>query len=489
MEAKNLGRPDSRIERDVMGELKVPGTALYGAQTARALQNFTISGLRMPREMIRAVGLIKAAAAQVNRDLGLLDEDRATVIVRAAMEVADGKLDEHFPVDVFQSGSGTSTNMNANEVIARRAGEIAAAPGGSPSIHPNDHVNKGQSSNDVIPAAIHVASLDAVERLLVPQLELLVKTLEEKAVEFDEVVKVGRTHLQDAMPIRLGQEFGGYAHLIAATAEDLRRASLSLCKLHLGGTAVGTGTGTHPEFGARMAAELSAMTGLPFSETSNHFAGQSYPQAIAATSASLRSVASVLLKVANDVRWLGSGPRSGLGELILPVVQPGSSIMPGKVNPVLAEALMMVCVQVIGLDAAVNTGAFLGNFELNTMLPLLAHNLLQEITLLANGIAAFRTRLLEGVSVDRARVEASVEQSLALATPLAPLIGYDAATRIAQRAHAEGRTIRDVARELGIFSPETLARLLDVHTLTEPGLPATELPASPASAGPMRQAL
>lgn len=460
-----------RNEHDAMGEIAVPDHAWYGAGTARAIENFPISGLRLPRGMIRALGLIKAAAATVNHDVGLLDPARSGAISRAAMEVADGTLDDHFPVDVFQTGSGTSSNMNANEVIARRATALLAEAGIGLEVHPNDHVNMGQSSNDAFPAAIHVSASLAIEHHLAPALGRLVSSFLAKARQFDDVVKIGRTHLQDATPIRVGQEFCGFAHLIDGAARELARASELLTELHLGGTAVGTGVSTHPEFGTRMAAALSTLTGRGFREASNHVASQSYPAAVSAVSGALRSLAGVHLKVANDIRWMGSGPRAGLGELILPAVQPGSSIMPGKVNPVMAESLMMVCVQVIGLDSAIQTAAFLGNFELNTMLPLLAYDLLLEISLMANGIEAFRVRLVDGLNVDRARVEALVEQSLALATPLAPLVGYDRAARIAQQAHVEGKTIREVARELGLLPDHALDRALDLRRLTEPGVP------------------
>ncbi len=455
-----------RSERDPMGEVLVPADALYGAQTARAVANFPISGLRMPRELIRAIGLIKAAAARVNQGLLLLDAVRAEAIERAALEVAEGVWDAHFPVDVFQSGSGTSTNMNANEVIAHRAEHLL---GEGIRVHPNDHVNLGQSSNDVIPSAISLASQLVVQTRLIPALERLSSSLSDKASAWDDIVKIGRTHLQDAMPIRLGQEFSSYAHLVARSAAEVRHAACSLNELALGGTAVGTGTSTHPEFGRRVAAVLAEMTGFPLQEASHHVAAQSYPLALAALSASIAQAAGVVYKVANDIRWMGSGPRAGLGELVLPALQPGSSIMPGKVNPVMAEAVMMVCVQVMGLDLAVRIGASQGNFELATMLPLLGYDLLTEASLLANGVEAFRERLVEGLEVDRERIEALVERSLALATPLAAVVGYDEAARIAHEAHHSGRTIREVAAQEGILPPEALERALDLRRLTEPG--------------------
>jgi len=451
-----------------MGEMQVPDDALYGAQTARAVQNFQVSGEGIGREMIRALGQIKAAAAKVNRDLGLLDGQLAEAIMQAAQEVADGKLDDHFPVDVFQTGSGTSSNMNANEVIANRAIQLMGGELGSKAVHPNDHVNLGQSSNDVIPSAIHVAALAPIVHDLLPALEKMQAALADKAAKFDAIVKIGRTHLQDATPIRLGQEFSGFASQVGHAIEHIKSACGHLSELAIGGTAVGTGLNTHPEFGRRMAEELSAVTGLAFREAANHFEAQAAQDAAVQMSGTLKTLAVALMKIANDIRWLGSGPRLGLGELILPPVQPGSSIMPGKVNPVIAESLIMACAQVIANDAAICIGGMYANFQLNTMLPLIARNLLQQIRYLARACGMFTDKLLAGLKADQARIESLNDQSLALATALAPVIGYDRAADIAKEAHRTGKTIRQVAREQHILSDEELDKLLDLKRQTGP---------------------
>jgi fumarate hydratase class II len=458
-----------RNERDSMGTMQVPEDALYGAQTARAVQNFQISGEGLGRDMISALGKIKLAAAQVNLDLGLLGRPIAEAIIRAAAEVAEGRLDRHFPVDIFQTGSGTSSNMNANEVIANRAIQLMGGEPGSRTIHPNDHVNLGQSSNDVIPSTIHVAALVMIEKKLVPALERLRAALVARSMEFDPIVKIGRTHLQDATPIRLGQEFSAFVSQVEHAMTHIREGGDHLRELAIGGTAVGTGLNTHPEFGRRVAKELSAMTGVNFREADNHFEAQASQDAAVQMSGTLKTLAVALMKIANDIRWLGSGPRLGLGELILPAVQPGSSIMPGKVNPVIAESLIMACAQVIGNDGAITTSGLYGNFQLNTMLPLIARNLLQQIRYLTGGCVIFTDKLLQGLVADRERIRDANERSLALVTGLVPAIGYDRAAEIAKEAHSTGRTIREVAREQKILPDAELDRLLDPRRQTEKG--------------------
>ena len=460
-----------RKEKDSMGEMDVPADAYYGASTQRAVLNFPISNLRLGRPFIRALGLIKLAAARVNADLGLLEPSIAGAIRTAAKEVVDGKLDEHFVVDIFQTGSGTSTNMNANEVIANRASEILGGQRGSQTVHANDHVNLGQSSNDVIPTAIHISALVEIEERLIPALERLQEALESKSKEFWDVVKTGRTHLQDATPIRLGQEFLGYAGQVERGIKRLRRAQEELSEVALGGTAVGTGINTHPEFASRVCALLSQELSIPVRETDNHFQAQSTLDAVLETSGSLRTLAVSLQKIANDIRWLGSGPRAGLGELALPEVQPGSSIMPGKVNPVIAESLIQVCAQVIGCDGAVAQTAQGSYFELNVMLPVAAYNLLQAIELLASASENFTERCVTGLTATQRGPEA-VERGLMLATGLVPATGYDAAAQIAKEAAKTGRTIREVAREKTELSEDDLNRLLDAAKMTTPGLDA-----------------
>jgi fumarate hydratase class II len=457
----------SRTERDALGELEVPGDALWGASTQRAVQNFPVSGERFPRVFLRGLGLVKAAAAEANAELGVLDATRAVAIGRAAREVAEGRWDAHFVVDVFQTGSGTSTNMNANEVIARRAREILGPDG--PPVHPNDHVNASQSSNDVMPTALHVAAREALARDLIPALRLLRDVLREKAGAFDDVVKIGRTHLMDATPVRLGQELAGWARQVELATARAEAAADGLAELALGGTAVGTGINCPPGFAARAIARLSAETGLAFREAEDHFEAQAARDAAVAASAALRGVAVALHKIANDVRLLASGPRCGLGELRLPAVQPGSSIMPGKVNPVICEAVIQVAAQVVGNDAAVVQGGLGGQLELNATIPLIARNVLESIRLLANVTRVFVERCLAGLEADRARAAASVEQSLALATALVPRLGYDRAVEIAKEAAASGRTVRAVCLERGVLPAEELEALLDARRQTGPG--------------------
>ncbi|GAB4545268.1 MAG: class II fumarate hydratase [Anaerolineae bacterium] len=459
-----------RIERDSLGEVQVPAQALYGAQTQRAVENFPISGIRFPPVFIHALGLIKGAAAEVNAELGLLDGERATAIQQAAQEVANGEWDEQFPIDIFQTGSGTSTNMNANEVIANRASRLLRAEGGSLLIHPNDHVNLGQSSNDVIPTAIHVSAFTLVQEGLLPALRHLHLTLERRAAEFEDVVKTGRTHLMDATPVRLGQEISGWSGQVFQSIERIEGCLPRLGKLAIGGTAVGTGLNTHPEFGSRVAARLAERTGLPFVESEHHFADQAAMDTAAELSSHLKTTASALMKIANDLRWMNSGPIAGLGEIRLPALQPGSSIMPGKINPVICEATMMVCVQVMANDLAVTIGNGQGNFELNTMLPLIAHNLLQSITLLANAARVFADKAVAGFTVDQERIAGLVERNPILVTALTPVVGYDRAAQIAKRAYAEGRRVRDVAAEMTSLSREELDRLLDPRRLTRGGI-------------------
>ena len=457
----------TRAERDSMGEMQVPGHALYGASTQRAVLNFPISGLRLPRRFIRTLGLIKVAAAQTNAELGLLDKDHAQRIAAAAQEVADGELDDHFPLDIFQTGSGTSTNMNANEVIANHAMRKGEADSQTAKIHPNDHVNFGQSSNDVIPTAIHVSAAVAINEDLIPALATLKKSLERKSKEFWPIIKTGRTHLQDATPIRLGQEFLGYAGQIERSIARAQQAIEELSEVALGGTAVGTGINTHPEFAKRVTARLAKATGLPIHETTNHFQAQATLDNAVAASGVLKVIAVSLTKIANDIRWLGSGPRAGFGELDLPAAQPGSSIMPGKVNPVIAESVLMVCAQVIGNDAAITIGGQSGNFEINLTMPLVAYDLLQSIELLAAASRNFATQAIDGLKAT-SRGPEMVERGLAICTALAPIIGYDAAAAIAKEAAATGKTIREVARERTKLSEAELTKILDPALMVEP---------------------
>ncbi len=460
---------ETRIERDSMGEMRVPINAYYGASTQRAVLNFPISDLRFPRQFIRALGQIKQAAAQTNEALGLIDAQVAEAIVRAAQEVIDGKLDSHFVLDIFQTGSGTSTNMNANEVIANRASELLGGARGSRKVHPNDHVNFGQSSNDVIPTAIHLSALVSIEHELLPALQGLQQALQQKAEEFMPVIKTGRTHLQDATPIRLGQEFLGYAGQIERGIARMRHAQSELSEVALGGTAVGTGVNTHPEFSARVCQRLSEMNSVVVRETSNHFQAQSTLDNVVEASGSLNTLAVSLMKIANDIRWLGSGPRAGIGEIDLPAVQPGSSIMPGKVNPVIAESVCMVCAQVIGNHTTVTVAGQAGNFEINVMMPVTAYNLLQSISLLATVAHNFTEQCIKGLTAATKGPE-MVERGLAICTSLAPIIGYDAAASISKEAYKTGKTIREVAREQTNLSEEELDRVLDPASMTKPGL-------------------
>jgi fumarate hydratase class II len=457
---------DCRIERDSLGEVRVPADALYGAQTQRAVENFDISGMRFPRVFIRALGLIKGAAAEINVELGLLEAEKAAAIQQAAEEVAEGRWDDHFPIDIFQTGSGTSTNMNANEVIANRATQILGGDLGSKLVHPNDDVNMGQSSNDVIPTAIHISAMIEIDEVLLPGLRHLQATLQARAAELDDVVKTGRTHLMDALPVRMGQEIGGWAYQVAQGIARVESCQPRLAQLALGGTAVGTGVNAHCEFGRRVAEKLAARTGLPLVETENHFAAQAALDAATELSGQLKTTASALMKVANDLRWMNSGPMAGLGEIVMPALQPGSSIMPGKMNPVICEAVMMVCAQVIGNDAAVTIGNERGNFQLNVMMPVMVHNLLQSLRILGNAARTLADKAVTGMTVNQEHIARFVEQNPILVTALNPVIGYDAAAQIAKKAYAEGRRIKEVAAVQTDLSPEELDRLLDPRRMT-----------------------
>ena len=456
-----------------MGEVAVPADALFGAQTQRAVENFPISNLRFPREFIQALGLVKLAAARANMDLGLLDHDIGNAIVSAAKETADGKLDRHFVLDIFQTGSGTSTNMNANEVIRNRAIQMLGGNvGDKKPVHPNDHVNMGQSSNDVIPAAMHVAVFDSIEHRLIPALRKLQKALNLKAAEFDSVVKIGRTHLQDATPIRLGQEFGGYARQVRLGISRLEKLRETLGELPLGGTAVGTGINTHPKFAARAIHHLSKLTGLNLREAGDHFEAQSAKDSIVEASGTLKTIAVSLTKIASDIRLLASGPRCGIGEITLPETQPGSSIMPGKVNPVIAESVLMAAAQVIGNDLTITIGGQAGILELNLMMPVMAHNILESIRLLAASATNLTERCILGIQANKERCNELVEKSLAMCTALAPEIGYDAAASIAEEAYKTGQTVRQIATAKKILPAKRLREILDPLRMTKPGIAA-----------------
>jgi fumarate hydratase class II len=459
-----------RIERDSMGDVPVPEGAYYGASTQRAVDNFPISNLRFGRTFIWALGLLKASAAVVNKEMGSVDTDKADAIIEAAEEVMNGDLDEHFVLDIFQTGSGTSTNMNANEVMANRASEILGAELGSKFVHPNDHVNAGQSSNDTIPTAIHVAAVAGIEQELLPALDALSASLEAKAVEFDDILKSGRTHLMDATPVRLGQEFGGYAVQVAYGAKRIRKVVPELLELALGGTAVGTGINAPDGFPAATIAEMARRSGYDFVEAPNHFEAQAAKDAAVNTSGALKTVAVSLFKIANDLRWMSSGPRTAIAEITLPSLQPGSSIMPGKVNPVISEMMMQVASQVIGNDAAITWGGANGNFELNVMMPLIAHNLLESIDLLASAANVMREKMVDGIEADEDRARFLLEQNVIIITALVPVIGYDKSAEVAKKAFKEGRGVREVALELGVLPEEDLNKALDLRPMTEGGV-------------------
>ncbi len=455
-----------------MGEMTVPEEALYGASTQRAVLNFPVSGHRFPRPFIRALGLIKAGAALANRDLGKLEGATAQFIVEAALEVAEGKHDAQFPLDIFQTGSGTSTNTNANEVIANRCSQLAGeAVSSKKPAHPNDAVNMGQSSNDVIPSAIHVAVAETLKNGLIPALDKLQMELLAKTGEFWDVLKIGRTHLMDATPIRLGQEFSGYAKQVEYGKLRAGNAIRALEEIALGGTAVGTGLNTHPDFAEKVCRFLREKTGVGFREATNHFEAQGGKDALVEASGQIRTIAVSLFKIANDIRWLSSGPQCGVGEIQLPATQPGSSIMPGKVNPVMAESLMQVCAQVIGNDATVIWAGANGNLELNVMMPVMAHNLLESIRLLTAAVGLFAERCVAGITANREHCESLIEKSLAMVTGLAPLIGYDLAAEIAKESARTKRTVREICQERKILSEEKLAEALDPARMTTNRLP------------------
>ncbi len=453
-----------RTERDSMGEMNVPEDAMYGAQTARALENFPVSDLRFSRPFIKALGNIKLSAAVSNGALGKLDSPRAKVIIKAAKEVVEGKWDEHFVLDIFQTGSGTSTNMNANEVIAHRCAQLD----GALPVHPNDHVNMGQSSNDVIPTAIHVAASDLLVHQLIPALEHLHAALERKAENYKDVLKIGRTHLMDATPVTLGQELSGWARQVELGIERLRSCQPRITELAQGGTAVGTGLNTHPEFGARVAAELSGIYGIDFAEAENHFEAQSAQDAAVELSGHLRTLSVSLVKITNDVRILNMGPRCGIGEITVPAVQPGSSIMPGKVNPVIAESLAQVCAQVVGNDAAIAFGGASGLLNLNVMLPVIAHNLLESEAILASSVRMFADKCIAGLEANREKCSKQIEWSMSMVTSLAPVIGYDRAAEIAKQAVKEGKTVRQVCLEQNVLPEDELDKFLDPSTMLHP---------------------
>jgi len=459
-----------RVERDTMGEVKVPQQAYWGAETQRAIENFPIRGILFPGQFLRALGMTKMASALANMELGLLKKDLGEAISLAGKEVMEGKFNDQFVVSIFQTGSGTSTNMNANEIIANRANEILGGKiGDKKPVHPNDHVNMGQSSNDVIPSCIHIAALESIQRDLLPALASLQRALEDKAEEFHGVIKIGRTHLQDAIPMRLGQEFSGYASMVKHGRKRVEKTEEHLSELAIGGTAIGTGINTHPRFANLVIKRINEITGLTFREAENHFEAQGARDAIVEASSALKTLAISLMKIANDIRLLGSGPRCGIGEIILPEVQPGSSIMPGKVNPVIPEALCQVAAQVIGNDTTITIGGTSGNLEINVMMPVLAYNLLQSIHLLAQGSQLFDQKCVRGLKVNEERCREMVENSLAMATALSPYIGYDATAKIVQEAQLRRKTIKEIALEKKIMKEEKLEEILDPQRMTGPG--------------------
>jgi fumarate hydratase class II len=464
---------ESRVEKDSMGEVRVPSSAYYGAQTQRAVDNFPISGIRFSRRFIQALGIIKQASAEANRDLGLLDIGKADAIVESAQAVIDGDLDDHFPLDIYQTGSGTSTNMNANEVIANHASLSLGGELGSKLIHPNDDVNMSQSSNDVIPSAMHVAARSAIEHELLPAMDRLQDVLRSKSDEFDDVLKSGRTHLMDATPVRLGQEFRGYAAQVQSAIRRIEHSSAELAELALGGTATGTGINRHTDFPKTAIERIAQKTALDFREANNHFEAQASKDAFVSCAGALNAAAVALLKIANDIRHLSSGPTSGLSEIRLPAIQPGSSIMPGKVNPVMSEALMMACARVMGNHVTITVGGQHGNFELNVMMPVMTHAMLESIAVLTGACDAFRIKCLEGIVADRERCRELLELNPSIATALNSAIGYDAAAKVAKTSAARRISVREAAKALGLLDDEQLDKYLDVRSMTEPGIPGT----------------
>lgn len=459
-----------RIETDTMGEIQVPSDKYYGAQTARSLMNFKIGGETFPRELIRALGVLKKAAAMTNMDLGTLPKEKGELIVKAADEVIIGKLDEHFPLVVWQTGSGTQTNMNANEVISNRAIELAGGVIGSKKpVHPNDDVNKAQSSNDTFPTAMHIAAVEEIHRRLIPMLKKLRDALREKEVEYEDIIKIGRTHLMDAVPLTLGQEFGGYVQMLENSLERIDAALPRLYELALGGTAVGTGLNTHPEFAVKAAAAIDKITGLPFITARNKFEALGTHDALVEFSGVLKTIAASLMKIANDIRWLGSGPRCGLGELHLPENEPGSSIMPGKVNPTQSEAITMVCCQVMGNDVAVGIGGSMGNFELNVFKPVIIYNVLQSIRLIADASESFTDNCVVGIEANEHNIAKHLKNSLMLVTALNPHIGYDNAAKVAKKAHKENSTLEEAAIALGLLTKEEFEAKVRPEKMIGPG--------------------
>lgn len=460
---------NTRIERDTFGPINVPTERLWGAQTQRSREFFRISDEHMPPELIAALAQVKRAGAQINRELGRLPGDKASAIIEAAQEVIAGRHPEEFPLSIWQTGSGTQTNMNMNEVLANRASELLGGQRGEARlVHPNDHVNLGQSSNDIFPTAMHVAAATAIANRLLPALRQLRATLEQKSHEFADIVKIGRTHLQDATPLTLGQEYSGYVAQLDQAEAIIRAALGPLFELAAGGTAVGTGLNTHAEFGDRVAAELAVASGLPFKSAANKFAALASHDALVAAHGALKTLAAALMKIANDIRWLASGPRSGLGEITIPENEPGSSIMPGKVNPTQAEALTMLCCQVFGNDVAINFGGASGNFELNVFKPLIAHNFLQSVRLLADGMKSFDEHCVRGIEANRERIAELMERSLMLVTALTPHIGYDKAAKIAKQAHRNGSTLKQEALALGYVTEEEFDRWVRPVDMTHP---------------------
>lgn len=458
-----------RIEKDTMGEIQVPSDKYYGAQTARSLMNFKIGGDKFPRELIRALGILKKAAAMTNKELGTLPAEKADLIIKAAEEVIEGKLDEHFPLVVWQTGSGTQTNMNANEVIANRAIEMAGGELGSKKpIHPNDDVNKAQSSNDTFPTAMHIAAVEQIHHRLIPMVTKLRDALQKKSEEFKDIIKIGRTHLMDAVPLTLGQEFSGYVQMLTNGLERIDAALPRLYELALGGTAVGTGLNTHPKFAELSAKKIAEITGLPFVTARNKFEALATHDALVEFHGVLKTLAASLMKIANDIRWLGSGPRCGLGELHLPENEPGSSIMPGKVNPTQSEAMTMVCAQVFGNDVAVNIGGASGNFELNVFKPVIIFNVLNSIRLLSDACESFTDHCVVGIEANVDNIKKHVENSLMLVTALNPVIGYDNAAKVAKKAHAENKTLKQAAVELGLLTPEKFDEIVRPEKMIGP---------------------
>ena len=446
---------DFRIETDTMGEMKVPVDKYYGAQTARSLMNFKIGGERFPAEMIRALGIVKKAAAITNNELGILPKDKLDLIVKAADEVIEGKLNDHFPLVVWQTGSGTQTNMNANEVISNRAIEMAGGVMGSKKpIHPNDDVNKAQSTNDAFPTSIHVAAVEEIHRRLIPMVTKLRDSLDAKANEFKDIIKIGRTHLMDATPLTLGDEFSGYAQQLTNGLARINDSLKRLYEIPLGGTAVGTGLNAHPDYAVKVAETISKLTGKPFKTAPNKFEAMAAKDALVEISGVLKTLAASLLKISNDIRWLGSGPRCGIGEISLPENEPGSSIMPGKVNPTQSEAMTMVCAQVFGNDVTINIAGSSGNFELNVFMPVIAFNVLQSIKLIADACESFSEHCVEGITANEINIKKHLENSLMLVTSLNPVIGYDNAAKVAKKAHKENKTLKEAALELGLITAE-----------------------------------